>query len=276
MGDYFIVSFAKFWVIHFLYLLGYLWSEWINIAPGSAVVLVSAVQFMVVFLVAPHYGLLADWLRRRRAVPQPLVEDVLGSIQRAPGSRVPVATVMSHVAGRAEAIRRAIRTLERDGFLEATDDHLTLTEAGEREARRLLRAHRLWEAYLAQVGTPAERLHDQAHVLEHVHDEATVDYLDDKLGHPLHDPHGAEIPEDFVHLVPGADVNAALLREGHSATVLKVSPLAAQTPLRPGMRIRAGARQEDHNLWTFILPDGQEIALDHHAADAVQVRLEGP
>ncbi len=256
------------------FLLGYLWSEAINVAPGSAVVLASTVQFLVVFLVAPRYGLLADWLRRRRAVPQPLVEDVLGAIQRAPGSRVPIATIMQSVEGRSEPIRRAIQSLERQKLVHIDDGHLLLTEAGERESRRLVRAHRLWEAYLAHVGTPVEQLHPQAHVLEHMHDEATVDYLDDKLGHPLRDPHGSEIPEDFDHLIPGAVVNAALLREGHRARVMQVGPAATSTGLQPGMEITVGPRLPEQNLWTLHLADGREISLDHPTADAVQVELE--
>jgi hypothetical protein len=117
-------------------------------------------------------------------------------------------------------------------------------------------------------------LHDRAHQLEHVNDEAAVDYLDDKLGHPLTDPHGSSIPEDFVHLVPGAVVNAALLRAGHRAKVSALNPAAEGTPLKLGMSITAGPRVAGENLWTFVLPSGERISLDHATADAVKVELE--
>lgn len=258
------------------FVIGYLWSEWINVAPGSAIVVASAAQFMLVFFIAPRYGFFADWLRRRRAVPQELVEDVLGAILRAPDQRVPVTTVLAHVEGAPERIRRAIRNLERQDLLERENGELRLTEAGEREARRLIRAHRIWETYLDHVGTPVEQLHTQAHHLEHVHDEEAVDYLDDMLGHPLRDPHGTEIPEDFVHLVPGTEVKAALLREGHRGVVTHVDSPAHQSKLTPGVHITAGPRRQtaDANLWTFMLSDGQEITLNHEAADAVTVFLE--
>jgi ABC-type Mn2+/Zn2+ transport system permease subunit/Mn-dependent DtxR family transcriptional regulator len=263
---------AAFGVTSFL--CGYVLSEIINIAPGSAIVVTAAFQFLVVFVVAPRYGLLADWLRRRRAVPQRLVEDVLGSILRAAGKAVPMSTVLKHVQGRPEPIQRAIRALERQDLLQVNNGALTLTEAGDREARRLLRAHRLWETYLEHVGTPVEKLHDQAHVLEHVHDRATVDYLDDKLGHPLHDPHGSEIPEDTDIVVPGKLVKVSLLREGRRATVTDIGPAAGQTELAPGMQVTAGPRQQNERIWTLLLPDGRQICLDHQAADAVTVQLE--
>jgi manganese/iron transport system permease protein/iron/zinc/copper transport system permease protein len=256
------------------FVLGYLVSERINVAPGSAVVVASALQFLVVLCVAPRYGLFADWLRRRSIVPQQLVEDVLGSVLRAPGKRVPVATIVEHVAGGAERIQQAIRSLERQELLQIENEDVTLTDEGRREARRLLRAHRLWETYLQHLGTPADQLHDQAHVLEHVHDEATVDYLDDKLGHPIHDPHGKVIPEDFVHLVPGAEVKAALLREGWSATVTDLGAAARDLPLELGMRIQVGPRSEDQSLWTLLLPEEKEFSLDHVVMDAITVRLD--
>ena len=117
-------------------------------------------------------------------------------------------------------------------------------------------------------------MHTAANRLEHVHDEATVDYLDDKLGHPLTDPHGAEIPEDFVHLVPGEEVRISLLREGHSATVSTLAPAARQLELEIGTRLTAGPRREGGQVWTFKLDSGQEISLDHQHADAVMVRLD--
>jgi len=254
--------------------LGYGFSLWLKqIAPGAAIVLACAGQFSIAFFFAPKYGVLADWLRRRRIVPQQQVEDVLGSILRSPKEQALISQIVGHVEGRAAAIRRAIRSLERQDLLEVQGDTLTLTDAGRHEARRLLRAHRLWESYLAHVGAPEEELHPRAHQLEHVHDEQAVDYLDDKLGHPTHDPHGSVIPEDFVHLEPGVEAPASLLREGHRAVITALGSSVQSTPLEVGMEITAGQRKDDGQLWQLILPDGQVISLDHDQADAVTVRV---
>ncbi len=246
-----------------------------NWPPGPAIVLTGTVQFLVVLAFAPRYGLVADWLRRRRLVPQTLIEDVLGSLHRAEGQRVSRSTVLAHVAAPAERVQRAIAALARQDLITVEGETLALTAEGSREALRLVRAHRLWEAYLDHVGTPAEELHDRAHQLEHVHDEQAVDYLDDKLGHPLTDPHGSEIPQDFVHLVPGAEVNFSLLREGHRGRITALGERAPAS-LSVGDEIAAGPRTAEGRMWTLLSAGGESLELDHATADAVTVELLPP
>jgi manganese/iron transport system permease protein/iron/zinc/copper transport system permease protein len=209
-----------------------------------------------------------------QAVPQQLVEDVLGAILRAPGLKVALDTVLAHVEERPERVRRAVRSLARSGLLDVENGTVVLTPDGHREAQRLIRAHRIWEAYLAQAGAPREKLHKEAHRLEHIHAPEVIDYLDDKLGHPLRDPHGAEIPEDETLTAPGSRIVASRLREGRTATVAEVRPPADASPLAPGMKITAGPRREGDAVWTLLLGDGREVRLDHAAADAVAVILD--
>ena len=251
-------------------------STWVgNVATGSAIVLTSTVQFLVVLVVAPRYGLLADWLRRLRLVPQQILEDVLRAVEIDGAQHTSLETITRHTHFSFEKVRHAVRELERREWLVSSTTGVRLTEAGQREARRLVRAHRLWETYLQHVGMPSAELHARAHQLEHVHDEEAVDYLDDMLGHPLLDPHGAEIPADLVHLVAGQETKASLLRENHQATVTAVGPAAALAGLAPGDRVVAGPRRNDQRLWTLKLASGREIELDHAAADAISVRFEG-
>ena len=153
-------------------------------------------------------------------------------------------------------------------------DQLSLTSEGQRQAQRLLRAHRLWETYLKHLGTPSEELHDRAHILEHMHDQQTVDYLDDKLGHPLRDPHGTVIPEDVIQIVPGTTAKVALLREGHRGTIVNIEGSLTGPRLTLGGHVAIGPRREDGEVWTMRLADGRWIELDHGAADAVEIRLD--
>ena len=248
-------------------------SLFVDIAGGSSIVLFTTAQFLVVFAFAPRYGLLANWLRRRQMVPQTTVEDVLRSMLKSAGQAVSLDTLAGHVEVRIEPLRRAVRSMQKKGLLATERGTLTLTDAGRHEARRILRAHRLWETYLQRAGLPEAQLHEQAHKLEHVHDERTVDYLEDKLGHPLTDPHGAEIPEDFVDLVPGNPVSVSLLREGHRAKIVRVGPRITDERLRPDVLIRMGPRSQDGKLWTVELPDGSQVQLDHAQADDVIVEL---
>ncbi|MBC7963651.1 MAG: metal ABC transporter permease [Steroidobacteraceae bacterium] len=165
---------------------------WLDSAGGGAVMLFCTLQFLVVLVVAPRYGLLVRWLRLRRLVPQQVVEDVLTTILRHEGDTL--LTVIRQYVQHPVHLSKALRQMEQDGLISASGGAYRLTEAGTKEARQVLRAHRLWESYLESIGTPQEALHSTAHRMEHMRAGGTVDYLDEKLGQPARDPHGHQIP----------------------------------------------------------------------------------
>ena len=177
-------------VIGGLYLCVYLDS-----AGGGAIVLFCTLQFLVVLTLAPRYGLVANWLRRRRMVPQQLMENILVSMVRT-GEEVRVGKLLPFLEESSGAVQRALSSMSTDGLVEATaEGAYRLTDEGEAQARRVWRAHRIWESYLAHVGMDSAKIHSKAHELEHINAEGVVDYLDDLLGHPEEDPHGAKIPK---------------------------------------------------------------------------------
>lgn len=165
---------------------------WLDSAGGGAIMLFCTLQFLVVLAVAPKYGLLARYLRLRRLVPQQVVEDVLTTILRHDGV-TPVSVIRTYVEEH-KGLNKALHRMVQDGLLLESEEGFALTEDGRKEADKVLRAHRLWEAYLAQIGTPQDKLHTTAHQLEHIREGDTVDYLDEKLGRPDQDPHGKAIP----------------------------------------------------------------------------------
>lgn len=165
---------------------------WLDSAGGGAIMLFCTLQFLVVLTVAPRYGLLARWLRLRRLVPQQVVEDVLTTILRQEGP-TPLSVIRHHVPQHA-VLPRALRQMTLDSLVQGSENGYQLTEPGQKEAAKILRAHRLWETYLESIGTPQDTLHTTAHQLEHVRADGTVDYLDEKLGQPKLDPHGKQIP----------------------------------------------------------------------------------
>ena len=252
---------------------GFFLAQAAGASPGPAIVITSTAFFLATLTFAPKYGLLADWNRRRRAVPQEIKEDVLGSVLRSDEEWVPMSKVLRNIESANPRIRRAIQQLIRQDFLDQQGDSLQLSPKGRREARRLLRAHRIWETYLDRMGTPASDLHGRAHILEHMNDERTIDYLDDKLGHPLTDPHGSEIPEDFVDFEELDEVRSSLLREGYRAEVVRVEGQELMAQFKPGMEVVAGQRSEDGERWALINEQGQTIQLTHDQADAIFVKL---
>jgi manganese/zinc/iron transport system permease protein len=66
---------------------------------------------------------------------------------------------------------------------------------GRQEGRELVRAHRLWEAYLStHLALPPDHVHAPADRMEHYTDPALRDQLAADLANPTRDPHGRPIP----------------------------------------------------------------------------------
>ena len=253
--------------------LGFVLATFAGASPGASVVVTMTGIFLLTMALAPRYGLIADWIRKSNAIPQEIMEDVLGAVLRAKGQSVPISEIERTVTTRNMKIRQALTMLGRQDLVEVENDQVRLTEEGEVEANRLVRAHRLWETYLEQTGTPEKEIHEKAHKLEHISDQATVEYLDDVLGHPISDPHGSVIPADAAQIRRDREFVCSLLRKGNRATVQHVGRLAETFGFKPGDIIIMGDRADGGKTWTLIAEDGRELKLDHQQADSLIVRM---
>ena len=85
--------------------------------------------------------------------------------------------------------------LVRRGLVRFVDETWVLTPEGREIALLSVRAHRLYETYLArETGLPAHAWHREAEAKDHQLSAGEVDALADHLGHPRFDPHGDPIP----------------------------------------------------------------------------------
>lgn len=85
--------------------------------------------------------------------------------------------------------------LEADGLAQVAAGRIELTPQGQSAAVHIVRAHRLWERYLAEeTGFQQEEWHARAERQEHHISPEEADRLAAALGHPTHDPHGDPIP----------------------------------------------------------------------------------
>ncbi len=70
-----------------------------------------------------------------------------------------------------------------------------LTPKGRAAALATLRRHRLIELFLVRIlGLPWDQVHAEAERWEHVVSEPVIEKMDEVLGRPTRDPHGAPIP----------------------------------------------------------------------------------
>jgi DtxR family Mn-dependent transcriptional regulator len=146
----------------------------------------------------PDRGLLTTWQYSRHATERILIEDALKYVhKRSMNGRCPsldsVAGALQITGDRAASI---LRKMQETSLLQIEPDgSLRLTPTGREYALRMIRAHRLWERYLAdETGYDETDWHIQAERREHSLTPAELDSLSAQLGHPVHDPHGDPIP----------------------------------------------------------------------------------
>ena len=88
----------------------------------------------------------------------------------------------------------AIRRLAMKGLVSGRSE-LALTDQGRDVAQGIVRAHRLWERYLAgHIDMPLDHVHLAAMALEHVRTPELERHLEESSLDTELDPHGRRIP----------------------------------------------------------------------------------
>ena len=153
----------------------------------------------------------------------------------------------------------------------------TLTEAGEREALRLLRRHRLVETFMMRsLGYGWDEVHDQAERLEHAASDELVDRMADVLGEPEVDPHGHPIPAAGAEFADRRFTSLAELEAGRPAVLRRVSDedadalrSLAELGLVPGAGLEVVGREEEGAVRVRV--GKEERVLDRALATALEV-----
>ncbi len=167
--------------------------------------------------------------------------------------------------------------LERLGWVRVEQEQVCILPAGERRAIELIRAHRLWERYLAEKeGLPLDALHAEAMRREHITTPEQADLLDRQLGFPKFDPHGDPIPARGGQLARHAQgVSLATWPEHTLGRILHVEdePPAmfaqlALLGLTPGAQVEVDERTPGRVL---VWSGRQRLALTPAAAAMVSV-----
>jgi DtxR family Mn-dependent transcriptional regulator len=128
----------------------------------------------------------------------PSTQDYLKAIYLLGSEGEPVST--NCLAGRlsvtAPSVSAMMKRLAAEGLVVHSPYRgVRLTSTGEAAALRVVRRHRLIEAFLHDVlQVPWDEVHDEAEVLEHALSDRLEDRIADLLGHPARDCHGDPIP----------------------------------------------------------------------------------
>jgi len=145
----------------------------------------------------PQHGLWARWRSAQRLSRRIRQEDALKHLLKSEANGR-VATLNS-LAGKLHITTgnaaRLLEELEERELLTFAGGQLRLKPAGREMGLHIVRAHRLWESYLAEhTGIAERKWHLLAEEQEHKLTPEQADVLAAKLGYPTRDPHGDVIP----------------------------------------------------------------------------------
>jgi DtxR family Mn-dependent transcriptional regulator len=150
-------------------------------------------------------GVFWGWRRARQLTERVRQEDALKHIHRREryGRQASVESLAGAIQISVDDTVALLTQLQEHGLLEIEDEGFHLTAKGHEYALHIIRAHRLWERYLAdETGYASESWHDQAEWAEHSMSPEMADALAIELGNPTHDPHGDPIPNASGQMVP--------------------------------------------------------------------------
>src|SRR3954453_14074700 len=191
------------------------------------------------------------------------VEDYLKAIyQLSPEGRRPASTsdIAHLLALSPPSVTGMVKRLSEHGLLEHVPYRgVQLTEEGRRAALRMVRRHRLIEAYLVEfLGYPWDTVHDEAERLEHAVSDTLVERMATALGNPDVDPHGDPIPsaDGFVQelsCTPLSDIPVGDSVEVHRVHESQPDRLRyiASLGIKPGVQIKVLDRQPFDDLVTI-------------------------
>src|SRR5512134_536502 len=175
----------------------------------------------------------------------------------------------------AASVSGMIKRLSEQGLLEHVPyKGVQLTDEGRRVALRMVRRHRIIEAYLVGfLGYSWDRVHTEAERLEHAVSDELVERMSRALGHPAADPHGDPIPTadlaiEEVAWTPLPDVAAGELVELRRVASEEPDRLRylGSMGLQPGATIMVRARQPFRGPITLDV-DGRECLIGHELAE---------
>lgn len=123
------------------------------------------------------------------------------------------------------AVTDMLRKLSKEGYVDYKRYKGTkLTKSGEEYARSMVRRHRIWELFLHQVvGLPWDKVHNEAHNLEHSASDELINKMEEMLDFPEYDPHGDPIPDKNGKLPKGnVGIPLSSVENGHRVKVNRV------------------------------------------------------
>lgn len=161
--------------------------ESVSLATGPMIILTAVLFALLSLLVAPKRGVISRAIRAHRFQKKCATENLLKNLWK--HARDQAILPADHPLG------KFLPYLHRAGYVAKQGGAYKLTIDGKKRAARIVRIHRLWEAYLDRMGLTGDHVHRSASEMEHIITPEIEDRLSSLLGHPTTDPHNQPIPQ---------------------------------------------------------------------------------
>jgi DtxR family transcriptional regulator, Mn-dependent transcriptional regulator len=196
------------------------------------------------------------------------VEDYLKAVYRLSTGNHPASTSgIAHLLElSAASVTGMVKRLSEQGLLEHVPYRgVQLTPEGRRAALRMVRRHRLIEAYLvAFLDYSWDTVHEEAERLEHAVSDAMAERMAAALGHPRVDPHGDPIPDADGSIQELAWTPLSDIPVGQTVEIRRVAESVperlrylASLGLRPSVVLTVAERQPFEGPLTVLVGDEQ-------------------
>ena len=165
--------------------------------PITALSVFLALSILAYLLFRPNKGWF--WLIKNSSVSNDkiVVEDVLKLLYHNENAdkHLNVNDIIRTLKYNDKLILECINRMSHHALISIEGDSVKLTKSGSDYALRIVRAHRLWEKFLAEkTGFKESEWHERAERMEHELSKVEADILSSQLGNPQFDPHGDPIP----------------------------------------------------------------------------------
>jgi DtxR family Mn-dependent transcriptional regulator len=237
------------------------------------IVLLLSLSFAV-FL--PRYGILSLFREWRRARRREQIEDGLKHLldRESQGRHASPESLAGTLDMHRDGAVRLVAEMEARNLVETRGSELHLTAEGERWALHVVRAHRLWERFLAdEARMPLQQVHGEAHRREHRLTADQLDELDAALGHPVRDPHGDLIPPRDGKMPSLESVPLTAWPDDSPARIMHIEDepaIAFEQILAAGLRLDQVVRVIERTPQRFVLSDGEN---EYRLAPAVAANV---
>lgn len=272
--------------------------------PFFWLLLLAVIIGLVIWLFRPGRGLFWRWQQARQMTERVYREDALKHLHRCErhGRQPSVESLAGAIQISADQAAEVLSELESHDLIKIDGQNFNLTPRGHDYALHIIRAHRLWERYLAdETGYNMEAWHGQAEQAEHGLTPESADALAAELGYPTHDPHGDPIPTAAGDLVSHGGQPLTAMSENQPVRIVHIedepetvyAQLVAEG-ISPGMearllelspqRVRFWANGDEHVLAPIVAANISVIPLtemeagteeDGHRLSSLSLGQEG-